>query len=319
MTLSRRQFLAATTLAIPATRLHAAAGPVDTVATTGLIADAAATIGGAEVAVRALMGPNVDPHGYRQTRSDIAAMVRADLVLRHGLGLEAQMDDFLADLARRTPVVAVAEALPQNVLRAHDTYAGKFDPHVWMDPSLWSGVVAAVGDALITARPAAEALFRANAEAHLVEIARLSDYAASVLDTVPQPARVLLTAHDAFGYFGAAYGFEVIGIQGISTESEAGLNRIGELVGLIVDRGISAVFVEASVSDRNVRALVEGAAARGHTVRIGGELFSDSMGSPGTYEGTYLGMMDHNITLIAAALGGKAPQRGMDGRLSAGL
>ena len=160
-------------------------------------------------------------------------------------------------------------------------------------------------------------MFEANAARHLTEIRALADYANRVLATVPENGRVLLTAHDAFNYFGAAYGFEVIGIQGISTESEAGLKRIRQLVDLLVKRRIAAVFVETSVSDRNMRALVEGAAAQGHTVRIGGELFSDAMGRSGTYEGTYLGMIDHNITTIARALGGEAPKGGMSGRLAA--
>ena len=140
-----------------------------------------------------------------------------------------------------------------------------------------------------------------------------------MLSTVPEEARVLVTAHDAFSYFGRAYGFEVLGIQGTSTESEAGLNRIRDLVDTLVDRRIGAVFVETSVSDRNMRALIEGAAARGHKVEIGGELFSDAMGEPGTYEGTYPGMIDHNVTTIARALGGTPPDRGMMGKLAAGI
>ena len=180
-------------------------------------------------------------------------------------------------------------------------------------------VIAETRDALSAQAPEHAPVFAANAEAHLADIARLGSYSTSVLDSVPREARVLLTAHDAFGYFGAAYGFEVLGIQGISTESEAGLARIRELVDLLVERRIGAVFVETSVSDRNIRALVEGAAARGHTVRIGGELFSDAMGPEGTYEGTWGGMIDHNVTTIAQALGGTVPPRGMDGRLSAGF
>jgi manganese/zinc/iron transport system substrate-binding protein len=318
MPLSRRALLAST-LAALAVRPAAAAQQLSIVATTGMIADAAARVGGDEVAVRGLMGPGVDPHAYRQTRTDIAAMVKADLVLWHGLYLEAQMEEFLLDLAQRTPVDAVAEALPREVLLGHDTYAGRYDPHVWMNPELWAEVVLAIRDALAAARPEAADTFAANAEAHRAEIARLVAYAKATLATVPEAARVLVTAHDAFGYFGRAYGFEVIGIQGISTESEAGLNRIGELVELLVAREIGAVFVESSVSDRNIRALIEGAASRGHEVRIGGELFSDAMGPPGTYEGSYLGMIDHNVTTIAAALGGTVPPRGMDGKLSAGI
>ncbi len=318
MLISRRSILlASATFALAAP--GRAQGAANIVATTGMIADAARQIGGDLVEVRGLMGAGIDPHAYRQTRTDIAAMVAADLVLWHGLYLEAQMEEFLEGLARRTPVVAVADALPTDRLIAHSDYEGRFDPHVWMDPELWAEVVARVRDALSEIRPASAGTFAANADRYLGEVARLAAYARDTLATVPEPARVLLTAHDAFGYFGRAYGFEVIGIQGISTESEAGLNRIGELVDLLVDRGLGAVFVESSVSDRNIRALIEGAAARGHEVQIGGELFSDAMGAPGTYEGTYIGMIDHNVSVIAAALGGRVPERGMDGKLAAGL
>lgn len=316
--LTRRSLLRlAAALALAAPGGVARAGqPLTVVATTGMIADAARQVGGDLVEVRALMGPGVDPHAYRQTRSDIVAMANADLVLSHGLYLEAQMEDFLRGLAAEGNVVAVAESLPRELLRAHDDYADKFDPHVWMDPELWSRVVLSVRDALIATRPGGEATFRANAEAHLAEIADLARYAGGVLATVPPETRVLVTAHDAFSYFGAAYGFEVVGIQGISTESEAGLRRVSELVDLLVSRRVGAVFVESSVSDRNIRALIEGAAAKGHQVVIGGELYSDAMGEAGSYEGTYLGMIDHNATTIARALGGRVPAGGMAGKLA---
>ncbi len=295
---------------------QAAAGEtVSVVATTGMIADAARVVGGDRVAVEALMGPGVDPHGYRQTRSDITRMARADLVLFHGLDLEAQLADLLADLGRRQPVVSVAENLPRDRLVAHDDYADKFDPHVWMDPDLWAEVVIAVRDALVAVDPEGTAAYGANAERYLEELDALARYAREVLSTVPEEQRVLLTSHDAFNYFGRAYGFEVVGIQGISTESEAGLSRVRTLVDLLVERDVRAVFVETSVSDRNVRALAEGAAAAGHDVRVGGELFSDAMGDEGTWEGTYVGMIDHNATTVARALGGEAPAGGMSGRL----
>ena len=292
--------------------------PLSVVATTGMIADAARQIGGDRVSVRALMGPGVDPHAYRQTRSDIAAMVRADLVLWHGLYLEAQMEEFMKELGARKPVVAVAESLPRELLISHVDYSDKFDPHVWMDPRLWSQVVETVREALAAARPEDAEVFAANAKAYQDELARLADYSDTVFASVPETARVLVTAHDAFSYFGRAQGFEVLGIQGISTQSEAGLQRVAELVDILVQRKIGAVFVESSVSDRSVRALIEGAASRGHTVVIGGELFSDAMGAEGTYEGTYPGMIDHNATIISRALGGEAPERGMAGRLAAG-
>lgn len=296
----------------------AAEGKLTVVATTGMIADAARQVGGAEVEVTALMGAGVDPHAYRQTRTDIAAMTRADLVLWHGLYLEAQMEDFFHSLARKRVVVPVAEAMPKDLLRGHDDYADKFDPHVWMSPEMWKHVVREVARALIEARPAAADLFAANLERHLGELDRLSDYGRRVVAGVPDDNRVLVTAHDAFGYFGRDYGFDVLGIQGISTQSEAGLNRIGELVDVLVDRQVKAVFVETSVADRSMRALIEGAAAKDHEVVIGGELFSDAMGAEGTYEATYLGMLDHNFTTIAGALGADVPTGGMDGKLGAG-
>lgn len=317
MYLVRRHLLA---IAVSlAAALHAgsalASEPLRIVATTSMIADAARQVGGEHVTVRALMGPGVDPHAYRQTRSDIVALANADLVLWNGLYLEAQMEDFLADLARSRPVIAVAEVVAQDMLLQHDDYEGRFDPHVWMVPDLWTQVVTGIRDTLIAADPDNAAAFNDNAASYHDRLAALSVYAQEVLSSVPAPARVLVTAHDAFGYFGNAYGFEVMGIQGISTEGEAGLRRIGDLVDIIVSRDIGAVFVETSVSDRGLRALIEGAAARGHTVTVGGELFSDAMGPDGTYEGTYVGMIDHNLTTIARALGGHAPQGGSAGLL----
>ncbi|MEM0949585.1 MAG: zinc ABC transporter substrate-binding protein [Pseudomonadota bacterium] len=319
MQLNRRSLIALSASSLIAGAFPAfAAGRLEVVATTGMIADAARQVGGNLVEVRSLMGPGVDPHAYRQTRTDIVAMTRADLVLWHGLYLEAQMEEFLLELAERRPVMAVGEGVEESRLLGHEDYEGRFDPHVWMDPDLWTAVVLRVRDALTEIAPDHADAFAANAATHLNEADRLAAYSRNALESVPDPARVLLTAHDAFRYFGEAYGFEVLGIQGISTESEAGLARIGELVDLLVERQIGAVFVESSVSDRNIRALVEGAAAKGHTVQIGGELFSDAMGEDGTYEGTWLGMIDHNVTTIADALGGDVPERGMNGRLSAG-
>jgi manganese/zinc/iron transport system substrate-binding protein len=281
------------------------------VATTGMIADAARQVGGHAVEVQTLMGPGVDPHAYRQTRSDIVAMANSNLVLWHGLYLEAQMEDFMVGLQEGNNVVAVAESLPRNLLIGNEDYSDKFDPHVWMNPMLWSRVVLNVRDALIMVQPKKEKTFRENANKYLDELQLLAKYTMRVLSTVPTESRVLISAHDAFNYFGSAYGFEVLGIQGISTESEAGLNRISEMVSILVNRKIGAVFVESSVSDRNIQALIEGAASKGHEVVIGGELFSDAMGEDDTYKGTYVGMIDHNATIISLALGGEAPKRGM--------
>ncbi|MFP4305217.1 metal ABC transporter solute-binding protein, Zn/Mn family [Rhodosalinus sp.] len=318
MSVTKRFFVAAIAvigLILPA-GLAAAQERLDVVATTGMIADAARNVGGDLVEVRALMGPGVDPHAYRQTRSDIVAMANADLVLWNGLYLEAQLEEFLLDLGQDKPVVAVAEDVPENLLIGSEDYEGRYDPHLWMNPNLWARVVVNVRDSLIEVHPEGEESFTANAEAYLETLRELARYTTDVLSSVPAESRILLTSHDAFNYFGNAYGFEVVGIQGISTESEAGLKRIRELVDMLIARDIRAVFVETSVSDRNIRALVEGAQARGHEVVIGGELYSDAMGESGTYEGTYVGMIDSNATTIARALGGEAPAAGMQGLLN---
>jgi manganese/zinc/iron transport system substrate-binding protein len=306
---TRRMILAGfAAAALP--RVARAADPT-LVATTAMIADAARALTG--LPVKALIGPGMDPHGHRPTRLDILTLSRADLVFWHGLNLEAQFADLMAGLAQKTTVLAVAETLPADLLLSDPDYPDRPDPHVWFDPALWSRVTEAMEPAL--AVHAAD--IATKGLAYRQQIADIGAYAQSVIDTVPAESRILVTAHDAFAYFGRAFGFEVEGVQGISTESEAGLSRISELVDVLVTRRIPAVFVESSVSDRALRALIEGAASKGHTVKIGGELFSDAMGPEGSYEGTWVGMMDHNATTIARALGGTAPERGAKGLLGA--
>lgn len=295
------------------------AEPWRVVTTTAQVADIVRNVAGDRATVESLMGPGVDPHLYRPTRSDMARLTAADAIFYNGLHLEAQMVDALERLGADKPVLAVAGALDDDRLlsgQALDGFTGRFDPHVWMDVTVWMAATDKVADALKSLDPDAADTYAANATAYRRALADLDSYARGVLGSVPDDARTLVTAHDAFNYFGAAYGFEVMGIQGISTDSEAGLQRIEAIVDTLVARGIGAVFVETSVSDRNVRALIDGAAARGHTVRIGGSLYSDAMGEDGTYEGTYIGMIDHNVTVIAEALGGTAPTGGMHGRLA---
>jgi manganese/zinc/iron transport system substrate-binding protein len=226
------------------------------------------------------------------------------------------MSDTLVKMARGRPVVAVTERLEESQLLEPEDFSGHYDPHVWMDVSAWSECIGVVSDALSEFDPAHAADYRANAEQYRESLAELHAYGHSAIGSIPADRRVLVTSHDAFNYFGRAYGLDVQGIQGLSTESEAGLQRINELVEMLAARRIPAVFVESSVPRKNMDALVEGTRAKGHAVRVGGELYSDAMGAPGTYEGTYLGMLDHNITLVTRALGGKAPAAGLHGRLS---
>ncbi len=290
---------------------------INVVATTGMVADVARNVVGDRGQVTSLMGEGVDPHLYKPTRTDMQRLLAADIVFYNGLLLEGKMSDALVRAASSgRKVHAVTEALDEQYLLEPEDMEGHYDPHVWMDPDAWSKTVDVVRDALIARDAAGRETYEKNAAAYKAELAALAEYAQRVLATVPETQRALVTAHDAFNYFGRRYGFEVVGIQGLSTESEAGVRDIERLVSLLVDRKIGAVFVESTVSDRNIKALIAGAKARGHAVVIGGSLFSDAMGAPGTYEGTYIGMIDHNVTTIARALGGEAPAGGLHGKLT---
>jgi len=314
---ARRAVQVVAALAALAFAVPAAAQPFTALATTGMVGDAVKAVVGDTGKVEVMLGSGVDPHSYKPTRADIARLSSANIVFYNGLLLEGKMTDALVRVANAgRPVIPVTEALDEKFLLEPEGFDGQYDPHVWMDVTGWKKAVEAVRDSLVQFRPALADTFRQNAARYLGELDVLDKYVRDILTSVPKQSRVLVTAHDAFNYFGRAHDFEVLGIQGISTESEAGLKRIQELVDLIVSRKIAAVFVESTVSDRNVRALIEGARAKGHTVKVGGELFSDAMGTPGTYEGTYVGMIDHNATVISKALGGKTPARGMSGRLA---
>jgi manganese/zinc/iron transport system substrate-binding protein len=283
-------------------------------ATVGMVADIVTAVAGEKAAVSHIIGTGVDPHVYNPTRGDVAILMQSDIVFYSGLLLEGQMADILKKISRNRPVCAVTELLEETYL-IRDAASGHHDPHVWMDVSGWRQGVTVVAEALSAFDPVNSAFYGKNAALYQEKLERLDAYARQVIASIPPRQRILVTAHDAFRYLSRAYGIEVLGIQGISTESEAGLKDINRIVDVLVGRQIPAVFVESSVSDKNVKALVEGAAARGHRVAIGGELFSDAMGPAGTYEGTYIGMIDHNVTVIARALGGQAPASGMQGLL----
>ncbi len=288
---------------------------IEAVATVGMVADIVRQIGGERVRVSQICGSGVDPHLYKPTRDDVKTIMSADVVFYSGLMLEGKMTDTLVKVARSKPVIAVTEAIPETSLLEPDDFAGHYDPHVWMDVSAWSECAGVVADSLSEFDPTHASEYAARSAAYRRQLAALHEYGRNAIGTIPTGSRVLITSHDAFNYFGRAYGLEVLGVQGLSTESEAGLQHINELVDLLVDRNVAAVFVESSVPRRNIDALVEGARSRGHDVKVGGELYSDAMGSNGTYEGTYIGMLDHNITLVARMLGGEAPAKGFQGKL----
>lgn len=292
--------------------------PYKIVCTTGMVGDIVKNVAGDKAVVESIIGEGVDPHLYQATRGDIGKLIDADIVFYSGLMLEGKMTDALIKVARKRPVYAVSELVDEKLLLDPPEFAGHHDPHLWMDASLWKKCTEMVARTLAEFDTAHAATYQSNFQRYAQELEELHGYSGRVLSSIPASRRVLVTAHDAFNYLARAYGLEVRGIQGISTESEAGLEDINRLVNLLVERSIGAVFIETSVSQKNVQSLIEGAGARGHRVIIGGKLFSDAMGKPGTYEGTYVGMIDHNVTVIARALGGEAPERGMRGRLEVG-
>ena len=274
--------------------------PINFVCTIAMVADIAQNVGREHVQVTSLMGEGVDPHLYKASPADVSQLNRADIILYSGWHLEGKLSELLERMGSRKPTVAVAEKIPESKI-LHDE-SGAHDPHLWFDVSLWSEAAGAVRDALIEFDPPHADDYRKNCDVYQAKLAELHNYAREQLATIPEDRRVLVTAHDAFQYFGRAYELEVRGIQGISTDSEAGVKQVKQLVDFLVDRKIKAVFVETSVADQNVKSLIEGCQARGHDIRIGGTLFSDAMGKAGTPEGTYEGMVRHNVDTIVSAL-----------------
>lgn len=276
--------------------------PLKVVATIGQITNAVEIIGGEHLKVEGLMGPGVDPHLYKASEHDVRKLAGADIIFYNGLFLEAKMADIFSRMQRSTKTVAVGEAVASESLLDSEQYTGHYDPHIWFDVRLWMQVIEKIRDELIVTDPSHREDYWASADAYLSELQKLHDYVTARAAELPEEKRVLVTAHDAFRYFGRAYGFKVIGLQGISTQSEAGTADVRELADFIAENKIKAIFIESSVPERNIRAVQQAVAARGWDVKIGGELFSDAMGDEGTFEGTYIGMVTHNIDTIIDAL-----------------
>jgi manganese/zinc/iron transport system substrate-binding protein len=269
--------------------------------TTGQVADVVKNIGGDEVEVISLMGPGVDPHLYQASQGDIKKLNDSDIIFYSGLHLEGKMAEIFEKMSKDKPTVAVANSIPEDMLLSADG-AKAHDPHVWFDIQAWLHVVDEVEKELTKLSPENEKMFLENAEKYKKELGEMDQYAKEQIASIPKESRVLVTAHDAFKYFGHAYGLEVMGLQGLSTDSEYGLKDVQALVDLLVERNIKAVFIESSISEKSINAVVEGAKKRNHEVVIGGELYSDAMGEEGTDEGTYIGMFKHNIDTIVSSL-----------------
>lgn len=278
------------------------AGKVKVTATIGMITDVVGQVGGDHVEVLGLMKAGVDPHLYKATQGDLNKLNKADIIFYNGLHLEGKMVDVLEKMNAKKPTVAVSRNIDKAKLRSWNGGEGQYDPHIWFDVRNWMSATEVIRDELVKLDPAHADDYKKNAEAYLKQLQALHEETKAKIASIPEKSRVLVTAHDAFGYFGDAYGIKVIGLQGISTASEAGLKDVADLRDFLVENRIKAVFVESSVPKKTIQAVVDGAKEKGHEVKIGGELFSDAMGGPGTPEGTYIGMVRHNVDTIVNAL-----------------
>ncbi|QXD14446.1 zinc ABC transporter substrate-binding protein [Rhodocaloribacter litoris] len=280
--------------------------PIRVVATTSLVADLVRHIGGERVDVTGLMGPGVDPHLYKASEGDVTRMASADVIFYNGLHLEGKMTEVFEQMKQRgIPTYAVTDGIDTTRYRSSAYFTGNYDPHIWFDVSLWMEAARYVAKVLATLDPAHAATYEANARRYVAELETLEAYVRARVAEIPAAQRVLITSHDAFGYFGRAYGFEVRGLQGISTATEAGAADVQALADFVATRRIPAMFVESSVSPRGIEAVRAAVRARGFDVRIGGTLYGDALGAPDTPAGTYTGMVRHNVDTIVDALLGR--------------
>ncbi len=276
--------------------------PVRVTTTTNLITDLVRQVGGDRVAVTGLMGPGVDPHLYKASAGDVDRLQEADVIVYGGLELEGRMSDLLEELGDRRPTVAVTKDMREEDLIASEGHAGRFDPHVWFDVTLWQQAARTVAATLRTLDPDSAAHYDGRLKEYLAELTELDAYVRRQADAVPERQRVLVTSHDAFGYFGARYGLDVLAIQGISTQTEATTADVERIARVLAQRDVPAVFLESSVPRGTIEAVLAAARRRGLQARVGGELFADAAGDEGTPEGTYAGMLRHNARTIAEGL-----------------
>lgn len=277
-------------------------GKIAVVCTTGMVGDLARIIAGDAADLVTLMGPGVDPHYYKASKGDVERLAAADVIFYNGLYLEGKMQEIFERMKATKKVVAVTRDIPVERLRQPPEFDGQYDPHVWFDVSLWKEAVGPVVAALSEMRPDLYADFKLRGEAYRAKLDTLHRWVEKEIHSIPEKGRVLVTAHDAFGYYGIAYDIKVVGLQGISTVSEYGVTDVIEMVDLIVDANVKAIFVESSVPERSIHAVLEGCKARGADVRIGGTLYSDAMGGPGSGADTYVGMVESNTRTVVEAL-----------------
>lgn len=277
-------------------------GKLNVVTTTGMIADLVRNIGGDQVTVTALMGPGIDPHMFKASQGDIARLANAKIVFYNGLDLEGKITKILQKMSRNWPTIAITDGVEKSRLLPSAEIEGHYDPHIWFDVSLWMQAAQFVQHKLAEIDSIHAPVYQANGQAYLEQLEQLHQWTLEQIQQIAPDRRLLITAHDAFGYFGHAYGIRVMGLQGISTVAEYGVNDVTRMVDLIIAEKIPAIFVESSIPLRSIEAIVAGCRARGHAVKIGGTLYSDAMGTPGSDADTFIKMVQHNVRTIVQAL-----------------
>ena len=272
------------------------------VTTIGMITDITKEIGGETFKVTGLMGAGLDPHTYVATESDVTTLAKADLIFYNGLYLEAKLTDILKKMRSRKTVIAVTQKIPESRLLKSKDYDGLSDPHVWLDVELWNNVANVIKESLIKKYPQNKQLYLDNYKKLDQKLKKLHLEVVTQLKKIPQRKRILVTAHDAFSYFGKAYGVKVEGLQGLSTESKAGTKDVQNLVNYITKNKIKTIFVESAIPERTMKAVQRACSSKNWNVKIGGKLYADAMGIEGTKEGTYIGMIEHNLKTIIDGL-----------------
>lgn len=272
------------------------------VCTTSIIGDVVQNLVGDTIQVTSLMGPGVDPHLYKATQGDIEALTSADVVVYNGLHLEGKMGEIFEKLGKSKPTFAISDGIPSKYLINSTDFQGAEDPHIWFDVTVWVRGVNNLSKKLQETFPEYADSIEVNRQNYAKELYYLHGRVVDQLNSIPTDQRIMITAHDAFKYFGKQYGMEVRGLQGISTTAEYGLQDVSELVKYITEKKVKAIFVESSVPKKSIEAVIEGCRESGHDVKLGGELYSDALGAAGTPEGTYIGMFEHNVKVITEAL-----------------
>ncbi|WP_250433767.1 metal ABC transporter solute-binding protein, Zn/Mn family [Hanstruepera flava] len=273
------------------------------VTTTTMITDLVKNIGGDAINVKGLMGSGVDPHLYKASEGDVSKLANADLIFYNGLHLEGKLVEVFEKMgSQNIKTIAVSDAIDKSTLIGSEYFASNYDPHIWFDITYWEQVTQFVVDKLSEALPSEENTFQENGNRYLKELSDLKAEINTTINTLPEDKRILVTAHDAFNYFGKSFGFEVVGLQGLSTATEAGVQDVQKLAAFIIEKKVKAIFVESSVPKRTIEALQAAVKSKGHDVKIGGTLYSDALGDAGTIEGTYIGMFKYNVNTIVNAL-----------------